>query len=362
MIDFNSCSLSQLLSMLSPQFYYYVQTKEQLMSYATVLYHRACSDLGCKNFGYVEFASLIKNIYGSYDQFTNKMRYNSRPLECFDLCKAQNNLFLPYKIAQAGLHEARHFAQHNNGEAVPKFIRSFAIFSKVFDKFTTSEDIDYSTNPLEVDARHYAYSTLLQYPHIKKYISHQRYIDCERKCSRGCSSVYYAYYKVKIALSHYYGKINPKIVKIIDDMGASCIEFLQNHNIDPQAYNNMAVQLSIRNEHVRNFRYNDREQQLLKTESEAYNKQFADIIFNDKVVTSEEILKCHDRMFSLKARPEMIDQAFYGIKLNTYKVLETREMYKEFAPKFVELLSSDKPAPMPPIDEISYINQYQKKD
>ena len=360
MIDFSACSLHQLLNMISPNFYSYVSTKEQLFDYATNIYLKACQSLGSiAPEGKIKFAGLTKNIYGHYNQFTNVMTFNSLPFECFDICSSQNNTFLPYKIAQAGLHEARHFAQHNNGELVDKLLRNFAVFAKVYPKFTLENDIDYNTNPLEVDARYYAYSTLLQYPYLRQYISHKNFIDSEKKCSRGYSSVYTAFVRANSAMVYFQGKKDERATQILQNLGSSSLDFLQKHNIDAETYNNMIVQLMIRERMTNGMRYNQKEQLLLSEESESFDKEFANIIFNDRILSSEELLKCKDRMFSLKARPQMIERAYFQIRVKAFGAIETHEMYKEFAPKFVELINTSVTA-TPPKDEINFIKYYYK--
>ena len=363
MSNFSNCSLKQLLNLINKDFYDYISTKEDFINYATNIYQKACLSMGQNMpIGKVCIAKLAERVYGSFNQLNNVMYFDEKPFECFDLCKLQKNTFLPYRVAQTALHEARHYAQHNNGEAVDEYLRKFAVFSKVYKEFTTQKYIDYNTNPLEVDARHYAYSVLYQFPYLRQFISHQRYIDCERKCSKGYSSIYIAYLRANSAMHQLKEIKNETVIKVLEDLGKSCVSFLQTHNIDPKEFGNALLQFSIRAYNTRNLRYNEKETNLLNNESQKFDIEFAEKIFNDKIVTSEELLKCHDKMYSLKARPQMIERAYYQINLNTYKATETRKMYVEYAPMFKNLINLNTQNIQPPKDEIDFIQQIQKND
>lgn len=360
MIDFSSCSLDQLLNMIDKNFYYYVTTKEQMYQYLSCLFIKACESMGTNvSHEKVEFAYLVKSDFGLYDQFTNKMTFNKKPIECFDTCKIKNNTFFPFRLAQTALHEARHYAQHNNSESVDDYLRKFAKFAKTYCNFIAEYQFDYSTNPLEVDARHYAYTILAQYPYLQNFLLNQKYIESEKKRSVGYSSIYSLYLKTNSAMLHYTGKRDEKSNLVLTNLGDASVDFLIKNNLDPKEFANALLQYTIQKDNTIRLRFNQKEKTMLEQESNLFDKEFAQKIFSDKIVSSEDLLKCHDKMYSLNARPQMIDRAYYKIRLNTYKARETRTMYKQFAPNFVKLLQTNISTPAP-YEEQQFFSDYEK--
>ena len=344
MVDFSHATLEQLLGSIDENFYYYATNPMEFENFIACIFVKACLSMDVYvNRNQVNVAYLPKTNYGVYDQKKKTMTFNRKMIEMYDLCKMYRITYLPFRLAQTALHEARHYAQFNKSPCVDELLIRFTKICRIYENLINKYDIDYNTNPIEVDARNYAFSVLSKCPNLQKFIVNSRYSKIEKKISVGCSSIYSLYMKIRSAMFWYSGEKPEYALKALEDLGKSSIKFLQENNLNPEKFGNTILQYKIRLEDIKGLRYSQKEQELLKQVFEEFDKTYLDMIFNDENVTEEELLKCRDRIFSLNAKPERLQEVYYHIRLRTEQASETRALYKHYAPEHVKLLESDTP-------------------
>lgn len=361
MLNFKEMSLNDLLSLVDNKFYQKVTTQEQFINFIINIYYKACLENGMSTrLSPIIVTELQRTTYAVYNHFQNKMLLNKRPFNYFEECKQQGNLFLPFLMIQTSLHEARHFSQYNCRSKVDEYLKDYAQFALYFP--TCVDEISYDTNPLEVDARHYTYSILQKYPYLNKYQSHKAFYKSEYDSASKYASVYTALLKANGLLTKDKAHITPNQMQVFYDMQLSCEKFLNDSKIDIKDFCKSLIQLLIRQEDAERQTRRPTEEKLIERVSSPLKKEMEEKIFKDKILSSDYLLKCKNILLSLNARLPSKELAFYTLKFDTFMALETRAIYKSFAPNFMDFNARAITAPNPPKEEISFMQEYKQND
>ena len=356
MLNFETMGLDQLLKLVDNNFYQKVTTEEQFIDFIINIYHKACLENGMStNPSTVVVTKLQKKDYAVFNHLKNKLFINKCPIDFFEECKKQNNLFLPFLMIETAVHEARHFSQFNLNSKVDSYLKDYAQFALFFPAATT--DMHYNTDPLEVDAKHYTYSLLEKYPFLNKYQSHRDFYNSEYKNASGYSSIYTALLKAN-SIMHQIGQVTADQQRVFASLDASCSAFLQEHGIDITEFCKALLQLRIRKDEVDRLTNRPTENKLIEKTSEALKQELLKKIFTDKVLTCDDLLKCKQTIFSLNTRVPIKELAFYEIKFDAFRAQETRALYRHYAPKFLSFGVKAKTALPAPQEELTFKSEY----
>lgn len=356
MLNFEEMSLDQLLRLVDNNFYKKVTTKDQFIDYITSIFYKTCLINGMSTkLSAVFVTNLQKKDYAIFSHMTNKLYLNKRFFDLFDKCKKRNNLFLPFRMIQTALHEARHFSQFNCRSKVDEYLKDYAQFSLYFRDATV--DMHYNTNPIEVDAKHYAYTILQNYPYLNKYQSHKAFYDTEYQHASGYSSIYTALLKAN-SIMRKSGSVSDTQRRVYNDLNIDCERFLEENNIDIKEFCKSVLQLKIRQDEIDRLTTRPTENKLVQETSTPLKQELLLKIFTDKVLTSEDLLKCKEKLLSLNTRLPVKEFAFYEIKLDMFRARETRALYRKYAPKFLDFGRRAISAPNAPREELEFNKEY----
>ena len=355
MLNFDNMNLDQLLRLADDNFYEKVTTEDQFIDYITSIFYKTCLINGMStNLSSVFVANLQQKDYALFSHVTNKLYLNKRFFDLFDECKKEKNLFLPFRMIQTALHEARHFSQFNCRSKVDEYLKDYAQFSLYFLDATV--DMHYNTNPMEVDAKHYAYSILQAYPPLNKYQSHKAFYNGEYQHASGYSSIFTALLKANSIMKR--DGVTDVQKRVYNDLNIDCEKFLAENNIDIKEFCKSVLQLKIRQDEIDRLTNRPTENTLIQKVSTPLKQELLLKIFTDKILTSEDLLKCKEKLLSLNTRLPVKEFAFYEIKFDTFRARETRALYRRFAPKFLDFGKKARTAPSPPREEIEFNNKY----
>lgn len=181
-------SLRKLLKMFNRNFYKNIQDQETFFQYLT-----AISDAVCRKYG-VETTTVFTGEMGMCVLGGGGIgvRLNESLINAFPKFARQNNLFYVFKCIETVIHETRHYLQDSNGS---KYLHIDPLLKKFSEyKFVMSSGekkcISYETNPIEIDARYYAFQTLKRAGGLfDKYLLHPIGLFRELKKSKKSTSI-----------------------------------------------------------------------------------------------------------------------------------------------------------------------------
>ena len=359
MLNFRVMTLDQLLALVNDDFYKNVTSKAELEAYSKNVYHKAClADGDFNNPSQFYIRSFQERAFGLFDHIHNIIYINQILFDLFEKSKQENNIFLPYILTQTLVHEARHFSQNNQKSSVDGYLKKFAFCTKVFKGFDS--DIASDTNPLEVDARAHTFTILQRYPSMQRFQNHQNYLKTEIRRKRGYSSIFASVFKTMLKQQLYQGPRNDYLDSQLEKLKQSCIEFLENHSIDTDEFSKSIMQYAINQRLVRCYSKRPTEDRLIETESHPLVQALEDKIYYDGIIDDSSLLKCHDKIYSLNIRPAIQDYAYYSIKLNAFRALETKELYDTYAPQFRDFESKVASAPLPLEEEVTFMREFRE--
>lgn len=358
MLDFKNMSLDQLLKLVDDNFYQKITTEEQFVDYVMNVYYKACLENNAPtNFSPVLIKEIRKKDYAIFNHLKNKLVINKWPIRLFTQCKKNNNLFLPFRMISTVVHEARHIAQYYYPSKVDEYLKKYAQFTLLFPETTT--EMFYNTNPLEVDAKHYTYSLLLSYPYLNKYQSHKKFFNKEFQRASGYASIYDALLKAK-SIMRRCQNVPEAHQKVYTALDISCTKFLAEHGIDKEKFKATSTQLNIRKSNVNRLTNRPTEVRLVEETKKPLKLEILKKIFSDKALTHEEFINCEKILFALPVRPPAREHAYFEIVYDAFRALETRALYRHYAPKFLDFGIKAQSAPDVPTEEVDFMEEYNK--
>ena len=347
------CNLDELLDLIDENFYRKIQTKAEFIKFLESVYYSSCRQLGIEvNFSEFQVCPLPKNKYASISEYTYRTFVNQKYVDLFDICKQANNIYFPFRLSEACLHESRHIAQYKGDGDVGELLHYYAQFTKVFPKFIT--DISKKTSPLEVDARYYAYCQLIKHKFLQRYLGNSQYVIAEQNKLCEYASIYNALLKTQNASRFGINKPSESAEQLQNKLTFACTRLLSKYKIDEKDYSSAFYLLASRERTVSKMTRRPTELKIIETNTQPIEQNIKERLSSGEDFSQEELLKWKEKMLSLAVRPEIAEKAYYALELNSFRARETRALYSEYAPKFAEF-DSTKTLPPPPDDEIQYL-------
>ena len=346
-------SLGQLLALANEDFYKNVPTKEDFIAYLKAVGYYTCADNELNpDVKIYDIREIANNVRGLYHIATNKIILNQSIIDLFDKSKKENSLFIPYKMIQTVLHETRHYAQHSCRSNIDEYLKDYAQFAKVYPQCLRAINDD--TNPLEIDARYYAYTKIKKYPNLDKYQSHRIYLKSELTKAKSISPVF-----VSLLKAHDYALKHEEVMdmehtRVLNDFNISWKKFLTDNNIDISDYGNSLMLYLMHRDLPENSRKRPAAERVIRSAVTPYVKNIEEKILNDEEFPQEELLKCQDCIYKLNSIRLDKSLVFHAIKVKTFYEYETRVLYRTIAPMFSKFKEQINDAPAIPSDELKF--------
>ena len=183
-------SLRKLLKMFNKNLYKTVQDQGTFFQYLTEISNAVCRKYGVRNC-YVGIDEMERLTFG--EERRDGIFLNESLINAFPKFARQNNLFYVFKCVETVIHETRHYLQDliGNGKHlhIDPLLKKFATYQLVMPD-EARKCISYGTNPLEIDARYYAFQTLKRAGGLfDRYLFHPIILDLEMEKSKGRTSI-----------------------------------------------------------------------------------------------------------------------------------------------------------------------------
>lgn len=153
-------SLRKLLKMFNKNFYKTIQDQETFLQYLTEISNAVCRKYGVRN-SYVGIDEMERLTFGEnreYGIFLNESLINA-----FPKFAKEKNLYYAFQCIDTVIHETRHYLQYMIKDSkylhIDPLVKKFVTYKLVMPD-EARKCISYGTNPLEIDARYYAFQTL----------------------------------------------------------------------------------------------------------------------------------------------------------------------------------------------------------
>ena len=153
-------SLRKLLKMFNKNFYKTVQDQETFFQYLTEISNAVCRKYGVRN-SYVGIDEMETFTYGRNRE--DGIFLNESLINAFSKFAKEKNLYYVFNCINTVIHETRHYLQYmiKDGKHlhIDPLVKKFARYKLVMPD-EARKCVSYGTNPLEIDARYYAFQTL----------------------------------------------------------------------------------------------------------------------------------------------------------------------------------------------------------
>ena len=358
-MKFDSLSFNQLISVIDERFYNRVRSKADLFDYLNALYRASCRQNGVRGeIKPLEILLMRKPDYSIFYPQNLSSGINMRLIDKFDLCRITKNSFYPFLLATAVLHESRHHAQAVSSSKVTGYLKQIAKLKTSIP--AVSLTIGYHTNPSEVDARNYCFQTFKKYPFANKYQSHRDFYKSEISASKAdTSSVFQALLRIKNSFLELGQPTDPKLKQFVDDLQKSCFSFLKMYDINPDDFHKAMLNYNLKMDAFLRCTKRPTEFKILSEQKETLAKELSDKIYADITFPKQELKHCKDSLSMLKIRPEAKEYAFYQLKVDAYRLLESRLLYREFGHDFINFESLLPSAARAPREEVEFMREYK---
>ena len=171
-------SSKQLINMIDENFFEFVPTKRKLMRFTRILIDKYCEEQGVAPADIVTFAN-VSGIAANYNVNKFLIKINRGYTKSYEEIVDSKNYFFLFDYFESVLHELRHHLQNMGGKDVSPMLKSISRIERAVKAANYFESTSYSYHPLELDARHFAYTTLKKEPLLSPYAKCKLYAEEE---------------------------------------------------------------------------------------------------------------------------------------------------------------------------------------
>lgn len=171
-------SSKQLIGMIDENFFEFVPTKRKLMRFTRILIDKYCEEQGVAPADIVTFAN-VSGIAANYNVNKFLIKINRGYTKSYEEIVDSKNYFFLFDYFESVLHELRHHLQNMGGRDVSPMLKSISRIERAVKAANYLESTSYSYHPLELDARHFSYSTLRKQPFLTPYARCKLYAEEE---------------------------------------------------------------------------------------------------------------------------------------------------------------------------------------
>lgn len=170
----------EMLSYIDENFFKRVDTKRKLMNFTRAFLDKFCEE---RNLAPVTLTSVEYKYghYATYMHYSGQLKVNNLLVKSFAEFKEKNNFFYVQEYFDTILHELRHHEQFVGAlkDAHPIVKNTMQIMRR-FKGEEIFDSHSYFFNPVELDARHFAYKTLKSNAKVfEPYYKHEDYVEFE---------------------------------------------------------------------------------------------------------------------------------------------------------------------------------------
>lgn len=169
----------EMLSYINKDFYNLVKTKRDLTEFTRQLLDAYCDEKGIAPVT-LTTSNFKKNHFATYFRFTSEIKINQLLLKAFDYFRETQNFYFVQEYFDTILHELRHHEQFVS--ACKDFHPVVKYTSQIMKRFKAEQIFDkysYHGNPVELDARYFAYSELKENKTLSPYYLSDYYRERE---------------------------------------------------------------------------------------------------------------------------------------------------------------------------------------
>ena len=183
-------SLRKLLKMFNKNFYRTIQDQETFLQYLTEISNAVCRKYGVRNC-YVGIDEMERLTFGENRE--DGIFLNESLINAFPKFAKEKNLYYAFQCIDTVIHETRHYLQYMIKDSkylhIDPLVKKFVTYKLVMPD-EARKCISYGTNPLEIDARYYAFQTLKKAGGMfDRYLFHPIILDLEMEKSKGRTSI-----------------------------------------------------------------------------------------------------------------------------------------------------------------------------
>lgn len=357
-MKFESLTFNQLISAVDARFYSRVRTRSDLVDFLNALYRSSCWHNGVRSeIKPLEFPLLKPADYSLFYPSVMSSGLNKRLVDMFDFCRITKNTYYPYLLVASVLHESRHHAQSVANSKVAGYLKQIARLK--ISAPVIAQSISYNTSPIEVDARNYSFQTLKQNQFATAYQSHRDFYQRERHAARAdISSILLAATLLQQALRTC-ARPNENDIQFAKNLKKSCDSFLSRQGVNPVKFDKAILNYNTKMDIFLRCTRRPKEFAILSEEKERLSKELSKKVFQEIALSEDDLQYCEDRLSMLKIRQEAKDYAYCQLKLDAYKLLESRLLYREFGHDFMQFDNLYKSAPPAPQEEVDFFKVYK---
>ncbi len=173
-------STSEILASIDNNFYQNITDKNELKKFAQIFAYKYCEERNISQV-YVRFIKMNPGEMGEYGNSNFIVGINANFLKAFEIFKEIQNIDYVFEFCNTIIHELRHHEQILSfGHDIHPVVKNFAVICKSLPNYGfLTNYYTYSCNPIELDARHFAYKTLSSIESFKPYLKSQSYVKIE---------------------------------------------------------------------------------------------------------------------------------------------------------------------------------------
>lgn len=328
-------SLSELLNICNSDFYDIIKNKDEFFEYLKTLSYKVCDRYNIVDYPFfIADNSSNKIQIGTYKVNPPTIIINGLLIESFDKFKNIQNLYYPFLLITATLHETRHFLQHNSNRDIDPIVKKYTAY-RPCSPIDIYKYISYGTEVAEIDARYFAYQALKGKGIFDRFIYSNESIAEESERSKEISSVARL---LDESLKSYISLL-PKTKVVLFDMNSTYNYFLYDIGIDRSAFKRKSInELSQQESESLNEKLNSQKDMLAE-----FLRYYSSIILHAEHGRSKplkEILKlsnselCKFTSIS-EAQKREVSKI---INLKALSKYETDKLYERIAPEFSNLV------------------------
>lgn len=335
MVNFNRLNLDQLLALFNDNFYKVITNKSEFYDYLKAISCRICDCYRTKNYPYFILDTMEKGTMGMMME-NRVISLNFKLINAFPHYASLNNLYYPFVFISTMIHETRHFLQENSFQDIDPIVKSYNTYRTCLPR-SAKDCISYGTEPIEIDARYFAFQVLKDRQFFDKYLFSGERLNYERIFSRQISSIAHSLNEAFNDLKN----LNLSSKLSVFDMDKSYSEFLREIGLSKEFFKTKTIKdLPEKSKQDLSFK--------LDWDSgvrDIMNENYDAMAKADRAQTSELNLILKQSYSSLLKLAQLSDsqKATLGdmLRLRAMSLYETDRLYHRLAPDYYDIVRDE---------------------